>query len=64
MPEDPTPGTARYGTEGNPPVKIAKAKKHHAKKHHKRKRRHHKRKRRRVHGKHPHGQKRAGRGHR
>lgn len=39
-PEDPTPGTARYSGEGNPPVKVAKQKKHGKKKPHKKKRHH------------------------
>jgi hypothetical protein len=50
-PEDPTPGTALYRPEGNPPVKLPKAKKHQKKKRHAKKK-HHQPKRHRAHRKH------------
>jgi hypothetical protein len=63
-PEDPTPGTAHYGPEGNPPAKFVKAKKHHKKQHHKKKPRHHRPKKHRAHQKRSHHGQRAGGGHR
>jgi hypothetical protein len=53
-PDDPTPGTALYRSEANPPVKVAKAKKQKKKKKHAKKK-HHKPKRHGAHKKHsPH----------